>query len=131
MEITPLLSLSSSLGLSNEAIATTLAAASGRPAPSPQRVQDWLAGKRPTPLWVLRAAADHLCRLWLAERNTVSEEQLPRCDAAWAGRLDRMLGEMYAVHATVPPDVRQHLRSLTACIRKDVRDRLTIDLPGV
>lgn len=128
--MTPLDSLRA-IGLTNEAIGAALAAASGRPAPSPQRVQDWLSDLRPTPQWVTQAAAAHLCRLWEMERRTVPDDALARCDAAWAARIDRVLGELYAVLSTVPRDVRAHMRTLTVCIRNEVSERLRIELPGV
>ena len=119
------------VGLTNEAIGAALAAANGRSAPSAQRVQDWLSDLRPTPKWVEQAAAAHMCRLWEMERRTVPDEALARCDAAWAARIDRVLGELYAVLATVPRDVRMHMRTLTVCIRNEVSERLSIELPGV
>lgn len=128
--MTPLASLRS-VGLTNEAIGAALAAASGRPAPSPQRVQDWLSELRPTPQWATQAAAAHLCRLWEMERRTVPDAALDRCDAAWAARIDRVLGELYGVLAAVPGDVRAHMRTLTVCIRNEVSERLSIELPGV
>lgn len=128
--MTPLSSLRA-VGLTNEAIGAALAAASGRPAPSPQRVQDWLSDMRTTPRWATQAAAAHLCRLWEAERRTVPDDALARCDAAWAARIDRVLGELYAVLATVPRDVRAHMRTLTVCIRNEVSERLSIEIPGV
>lgn len=128
--MTPLSSLRS-VGLTNEAIGAALAAASGRPAPSPQRVQDWLSGLRPSPQWATQAAAAHICRLWEMERRTVRDDDLARCDAAWASRIDRVLGEVYAVLTTVPRDVQVHMRTLKVCIRNEVSERLSIELPGV
>lgn len=121
------------VGLTNEAIGAALAAASGRPAPSPQRVQDWISGLRRTPEWATQAAAAHLCHLWEMDRRQYSADMgaVTRCDAVWAGRIDRVLGELYAVLAVVPRDVRTHMRSLTVCIRGEVSERLSIDLPGV
>jgi hypothetical protein len=128
--MTPLTSLRA-VGLTNEAIGSALTEASGRPAPSPQRVQDWLSELRPTPQWATQAAAAHLCRLWEMDRRSVPDDALARCDASWAAKIDRVLGELYAVLATVPDDVRMHMRTLTVCIRSEVSERLSIELPGV
>lgn len=128
--MTPLTSLRA-MGLTNESIGTVLAATSGRPAPSPQRVHDWLSGIRPTPQWVIQAAAAHLCRQWQIERRTVADADLPRCDARWAARIDPVLGELYAVLAAVPDEVAAHMRPLTVAIRRDVETRLAIEIPGV
>lgn len=65
------------------------------------------------------------------ERRTVPDDVLSRCDAAWAAKIDRVLGELYAVLATVPRDVRAHMRTLTVCVRNEVSERLSIELPGV
>lgn len=120
-----------SIGLTNEAIGAVLAAASGRPAPSPQRVQDWLSDLRPTPRWVTQAAAAHLCALWAAERNVIQDSAISRCDARWATLIDPVLGELYSLLAVVPSAIRGEMRTLTVCIRNEVSERLSIELPGV
>lgn len=129
-EMTPLLALRV-IGLTNKSIGAALAFASGRAAPSPQRVHDWLSGLRPTPKWAIRGAAAHLCRLWSEDRRSVPDDALFRCDAAWAARIDGVLGALYAVLATAPHDMRAHMRPLTVCVRNDVSERLSIDIPGV
>lgn len=120
------------VGLTNEAISAALAKESWRPAPSRQRVQDWVSGLRPVPKWAEQAAAALLCRMWETERQQmVPRENVPRCDARWAALIDPILGELYAVLLTVPRDVAAHLRPLKARIRNEVARRLSIELPGV
>lgn len=127
--MTPLDSLRA-LGMTSDAIAAALAATSGRRAPTAQRVHDWASGFRPAPAWVAQAAAAYLCRLWQAERNEIPDASLSTCDATWAQRIDPILGALYAVLATVPDDVRAHMRPLTVAIRNEASIRLCIRIPG-
>jgi len=128
--MTPLDSLRA-MGATSDEIAAALASASGRKAPTAQRVHDWTSGFRPAPKWVSQAAAARLCRLWQAERNEIPDASLSACDATWAQRVDPILGALYAVLATVPDDVRAHMRPLTVAIRSEAAHRLGVTLPGV